>query len=120
MRFALAEIAARAALLAMAWSSTACEMVAKAGTNGRAAGEAAGPSKTGRAPETRKKAPITPALVAASERLLAEHHDAPIGSEFPIVVEGKAYVARIEEHENASGSPSRPPGKHKGVTVYVR
>lgn len=86
----------------------------------RVAGEAAGPGKTGRTPETRKKAAIAPALVAASERLLAEHHDAPIGSEFPIVVEGKPYVARIEEHENVSGSTSHPPSKHKSVTVYVR
>jgi hypothetical protein len=29
-------------------------------------------------------------------------------------------LARIEEHDNASGSASRPPGRHKGVTVYVR
>jgi hypothetical protein len=69
-------------------------------------------------PETRRKAPVTPAIVAASERLLAEHGDAPIGSEFPLTVGGKRYIGRIEEHENTEGDPTRPAGKHKGVTVY--
>jgi hypothetical protein len=82
---------------------TSCDMAAAADNGAR---------------QTRKKAPVTPAIVAASQQVLAEHADAPIGSEFPIEVEGKAYVARLEEHDNASGSPSRPEGKHPGVTVY--
>jgi hypothetical protein len=31
---------------------------------------------------------------------------------------GRDDAARFEEHENAEGAPDRPPGKHKGVTVY--
>lgn len=61
---------------------------------------------------------MTPAIIAASEKLLNEHGDAPIGSEHTLTADGKRYIARIEEHENPSGDPSRPPGKHKGVTVY--
>ena len=120
MKLVLAEVAAAAALVALGFCLTACEMTAKAAGSGRTAGEATGASTEEGTPETRKKAPITPALVEASRRLLAEQHDAPVGSEFPMVVEGKPYLARIEEHDNASGSASRPPGKHKGVTVYVR
>jgi hypothetical protein len=68
--------------------------------------------------ETRQKAKPTPELIAASEKLLAEHADAPIGSEFPLSVGGERYVARIEEHDNPQNEPGRPPGKHRGVTVY--
>src|SRR5688572_22009230 len=100
LSFPLAETVARAALMALGAASVACEMVAKAEGGGRAASERVRASNEERTPETRKKAPITPALVAASQRLLGGHHEAPIGSEFPIVVEGKAYLARIEEHEN--------------------
>jgi hypothetical protein len=66
----------------------------------------------------RRKAPVTPEIIAASQAILNEHADAPLGSEFPIQIEGKKYVARIEAHDNPTGSPGRPPGKHRGVTVY--
>jgi hypothetical protein len=69
-------------------------------------------------PETRRKAPVTLEIIAASKRLLEERAGAPIGSEFPLDVAGKRYLARIEEHDNEEGSPERPAGKHKGVTVY--
>jgi hypothetical protein len=69
-------------------------------------------------PETRQKAEPAEELITASKKLLAEHADAPIGSEFPISVGGKRYVARIEAHDNPGNEPGRPPGKHKGVTVY--
>lgn len=73
---------------------------------------------SGQGPETRQKAQPTPELIAASEKLLAEHGDAPIGSEFRLTVGGERFVARIEEHDNPGNQPGRPPGKHKGVTVY--
>ncbi|HYJ09026.1 MAG TPA: hypothetical protein VEX18_08450 [Polyangiaceae bacterium] len=68
--------------------------------------------------ETRQKAEPTAELIAGSEKLLADHADAPIGSQFPLSVGGARYVARIEEHDNPGNEPGRPPGKHKGVTVY--
>lgn len=99
-------------------SLVSCEgRSARASSNDAPALAAAAPRTTG-ATATRKKAPVTPAIAAASEKLLKEHGDSPIGAEHTLKVEGKRYVARIEEHENSSGDPSRPPGKHKGVTVY--
>lgn len=109
---------------------SSCALLAAAGVAGalaigcdvkaHAAGKSAVPSASPRSksPEMRKKAPVTPQIIAASQEILVEHADAPLGSEFPIRVDGKRYVARIEEHDNESGSPGRPPGKHRGVTVY--
>jgi hypothetical protein len=68
----------------------------------------------------RKKAVPSAAIVAKAEDVLKAHGDAPIGAEFPVTVDGKAYTARIEEHENTNDDPNRPPGKHKGVTMYER
>lgn len=66
-----------------------------------------------------KKAEVTPALEKKAQELLAEHEDAPYGAEYEFSLEGRRYVARIEEHDNTSNEPGRPPGKHKGITVYV-
>lgn|GEM_PF-3504360 len=68
--------------------------------------------------QLRKKAPITPEIIEKAEQILQENPEAAVGSEFRFNVRGKRYTARIETHENPSGDPSRPPGKHKGVTVY--
>lgn len=91
-----------------------------AGCETRAA-EAAKPmaeSTPGQGAATRKKAALTPALAERAATLLREHPDATIGSELRFTLRGKTYTARFEEHENTSGNPARPPGKHKGVTVY--
>ena len=66
-----------------------------------------------------RKAEVTPAMESKANEILRANADAPIGSEHPFTLEGKRYVGRIEEHENSSGNPNRPPGKHRGVTVYV-
>lgn len=112
-----AQLICAAALASLVATSSGCDgKPAEAASLGRGR-----PSPQGGLPEraeVRKKAAVTPALIAASERLLQQHADAPIGSEFPLTVEGKRLVARIEEHDNPSGAPGRPPGKHKGVTVY--
>jgi hypothetical protein len=89
-----------------------CEMRAHAADNSASA------SAQPKPPEMRRKAPITPQIIAAGQAILIEHADAPLGSEFPVQVEGKKYVARIEQHDNPGGSPRRPPGKHRGVTMY--
>lgn len=68
--------------------------------------------------QTRKKAPITPEVVEKAEEILKQNPEAAIGSDFRFDLHGKRYIARIEQHENASADPSRPAGKHKGVTVY--
>jgi hypothetical protein len=65
-----------------------------------------------------RKAEVTPALAQKAEELLKENADAAIGSRIPFSLDGRRYIARIEEHENFAGEPERPPGKHKGVTVY--
>ena len=67
---------------------------------------------------TQKKASMTPEIIAKAEQILKENPEAAIGTEFRFKLRGKSYIGRIEQHENESGDPSRPPGKHKGVTVY--
>jgi hypothetical protein len=79
----------------------------------------AGDSAAARAP-TGKKARITPETIAKAKQLLAEHPDAPIGTEMTVVIDGKSHIARFEEHANQSGDPKRPPGKHKGITIYEK
>jgi hypothetical protein len=68
---------------------------------------------------TQQKAEVTPELTRRAEQILKENEGAAIGAEIPFSMNGRRYVARIEEHENAEGDPGRPAGKHKGVTVYV-
>jgi hypothetical protein len=64
------------------------------------------------------KAEVTPAIAQKAEEILKEHPDAALGSEYPFTLNGQRYVGRLEEHDNPSGEPGRPPGKHRGVTVY--
>lgn len=66
-----------------------------------------------------KKAELSPAITQKAEEILNANPDAPLGSEHPFTYDGKRYVGRIEEHDNAAGDPGRPSGKHRGVTVYV-
>jgi hypothetical protein len=65
-----------------------------------------------------KKAEVTPELAEKARALLEEQPDAALGTTVRFRLNGKDYVARFEEHENTEGDPKRPPGKHKGVTVY--
>ena len=69
--------------------------------------------------ETSRKAETSPEIVQRAEQILAEHSDAPVGTEIPFVLNGKRYVGRVEIHDNPNASPGRPPGEHKGITVYV-
>jgi len=66
-----------------------------------------------------KKAEVSPAITQKATEILNANPDAPIGSEHPFTHDGKRYVGRIEEHDNPTGEPGRPAGKHRGVTVYV-
>ena len=68
---------------------------------------------------TARKAEATPEIIAKAEALLKEHPEAKVGAEFPFRLNGKSYVGRVEEHDNPTGEPGRPAGKHKGITVYV-
>lgn len=67
-----------------------------------------------------KKAEVTPELAEKAREILEAETDAPLGKTIPFTLNGKDYIARIEEHDNEEGDPERPPGKHKGVTVYER
>ena len=94
-----------------------------------------GPSERGDAPEpVREQASepqsaelrrltddeLTPALKRRAEAILEQHADRPIGTEVPFRVEGKPYVARIEEHYHPPGGEQRPYGHHKGVSLFAR
>jgi hypothetical protein len=65
-----------------------------------------------------KKAEVTPELAEKARTILEAQPGAPLGTTVPFRLNGKDYVARFEEHENVEGDPNRPPGRHKGVTVY--
>jgi hypothetical protein len=69
--------------------------------------------------EAGRKAPTSPEIVERATRILAEHGDEPVGTEIPFTLNGRRYVGRIEVHDNPDGSPERPSGEHKGVTVYI-
>lgn len=76
------------------------------------------PHSAGANREGGRKAEVTPALAEKAEELLKENSDADIGKEFPFELDGKRYVGRMEVHDNPTGNPDRPAGKHKGITVY--
>jgi hypothetical protein len=99
----------RAAILVIISLLLGCS---RAEANARADAKALAPREGGR------KAEVTPALAKKAEELLQEHADAAIGSEYRFTLDGRRYVGRIEEHDNPTGEADRPPGKHKGVTVY--
>lgn len=67
-----------------------------------------------------KKAEPTPEIIDKAEQILRANADAEYGKEIPFQLNGKRYVARVEEHDNSTNEPGRPRGKHKGVTVYER
>lgn len=72
------------------------------------------------APGVGKKAEPTPEIIQKAEEILRSNEDAPYGREIPFRLNGKRYVARVEEHDNSTNEPGRPQGKHKGITVYER
>jgi hypothetical protein len=66
----------------------------------------------------RKVAELNPDLIAKADEILRTNPSAPFGSEFPFELSGRKYVARVEQHDNPDGDPSRPQGQHKGITLY--
>jgi hypothetical protein len=88
-----------------------------AGCQGKQA-QAAEPEGATQSSPGRKAAKPTPEVIAKAEALLKANPDAKMGSEMRFKVGGKRYIARVEEHDNAGNDPERPPGKHKGITVY--
>ena len=86
-------------------------------TNAPAVSDAAATSPAKLA--TRMPAETTPEIIAKATELLWANDSAKIGTEFPFVMNGKRYVARMEMHDNPNGDPDRPQGEHKGMTVYV-
>jgi lathosterol oxidase len=86
------------------------------GSGGRVR-SAAGQSLTaGRAPLHPEE--TTAAIEQRAKEILDTHGDAAIGTEVPFAIEGRAYVARIDEHYHEPGGPRKPWGHHRGVTVY--
>lgn len=65
-----------------------------------------------------KRADLTPELIAKAESILEASPNAPMGSEVRFEANGKKYVARVEQHDNDTHEAGRPPGKHKGITIY--
>ena len=76
------------------------------------------PQREGGASRERKIAEVTPEIAAKASEILRANPGAQLGAEFPFAIAGRSYVARVEEHDNPEGDPDRPPGRHKGITVY--
>ncbi|HEU4403949.1 MAG TPA: peptidoglycan-binding domain-containing protein [Polyangiaceae bacterium] len=66
-----------------------------------------------------RDAEVTPALAAEAKHLLALHHAAPYGSEYPVEVEGGRYLARLEEHYHEPGGALKPWGYHPGISLFA-
>jgi peptidoglycan hydrolase-like protein with peptidoglycan-binding domain len=66
-----------------------------------------------------RDAEVTPALAAEAKRLLALHHAEPYCSEYPFEVDGRRYLARLEQHYHEPGGPLRPWGYHPGISLFV-
>lgn len=101
------------ALLLIAGLALACSRDVAA--SAQAQGTSASPAPT---PGVGKKAEVTPELAEKARTLLELQSEAALGTTVPFQLNGRDYIARFEEHESAEGDPDRPPGKHKGVTVY--
>jgi hypothetical protein len=104
----------RKALLLIAGLALACSR--DVGASARQSASAS-PAPT---PGLGKKAEVTPALAEKARSILEAQPEAALGTTVPFTLNGKPFIARFEEHENVEGDPGRPPGKHKGVTVYER
>lgn len=60
---------------------------------------------------------LTPELVRRAAALLLSQLP-PIGTEIPLEVHGRMYIARVETHFHEIGGPKRPWGYHRGMTLY--
>ena len=60
----------------------------------------------------------TTEIAQRAREILDANSNAPIGTEVPFEVDGRAYVGRIEEHCHEPGGPKKPWGRHRGVTLY--
>ena len=57
-------------------------------------------------------------LIAVSAELIKSHHKR-VGSEVPVEISGKQYIARIERHFHPEGGRAKPWGYHPGVSLFV-
>ena len=69
-------------------------------------------SESVNSPNRLEPAKLNPELIEKSEEILHQHRDAPVGTDIPLRINGRRYLARIELHEDETK------GKHKGVTLY--
>jgi hypothetical protein len=60
---------------------------------------------------------LTPELVRRAAALLLSRLP-PLGTEIPLEVHGRMYIARVETHFHEIGGPKRPWGYHRGMTLY--
>jgi hypothetical protein len=114
------EVFARVVLLAFLLTPTDCSRI-KSRQDGATRSTSA-PALAGlmQAPQRRPLQPqeTTPEIEQRAKEILDAKQDAPMGTEVPFEIDGRAYVARIEEHYHEPGGPLRPWGHHRGVTVY--
>ena len=61
---------------------------------------------------------VTAAVRAAAKAALNELYPKGLGAEKSLVIEGKAYVARIERHYHEPGGPLKPWGNHLGISMF--
>jgi hypothetical protein len=66
-----------------------------------------------------RDAEVTPALTVEAKRLLALHRTEPFGSAYPFELDGRRYLARLEEHYHEPDGPLKPWGYHPGISLFV-
>jgi hypothetical protein len=66
----------------------------------------------------KKPEKVSSALAQRAEAILLENREKPVGTTISFTQSGRRYLARIEMHDNPENNPARPPGRHKGITVY--
>lgn len=63
---------------------------------------------------------VTPAITAKAKEIRDLYaRMSNIGKEYPVEIDGKQYVARIEKHYHPPGGPLKPWGDHAGVSMFV-
>jgi len=115
-------ILAQVAMLVALSACTACSRPRSTEASGAAQGTAR-LSVAGLAAEEAQREPLrpgetTPAIEQRAKAILDANREASIGTELPFEIDGRRYLARIEEHYHEPGGPRRPWGRHRGVTVY--
>jgi len=58
-------------------------------------------------------------LVAEAQRLIRSHYQRPLGTEIPLEMAGRHFVAKLEIHYHPEGGAVKPWGYHRGISLFT-